>query len=468
MSEFKENNIKKNIDDKSNFENHQKYGYSWGGYPKTNKLQFCSIYWRNEVRNKITEQINSKNIILPTGNLRSYGDSCLISNGVLIDNKKLNKIIEFDKENKTIKVESGILLSELIEFLVPKGFFPPVVPGTKYITLGGAIANDIHGKNHHSAGSIGCFVEEFELINEYGEYMCSKNENQELFYATIGGIGLTGYITWIKLKLKKIENSFIRNEGIKFNSIEEFFAINKESIEQYEYTVAWLDISSSTKTLGRGIYLRGNHISNNDLVDKTHLSIHKHGNNLPLTPEVINIKTINIFNKLYFHKQLNKKQESIIHYDKYFFPLDGVGNWNKLYGKNGFLQYQFVLPLLKSEIENIKILKQILTSINESGFVSFLTVLKTFGDKKSGGLLSFPKEGITLAIDFKIDNKFQDLLKLLDYLDSIITEQNGAIYIAKDARMSSTTFKKSYPNWQEFAKYKSINITSDFWERVIK
>lgn len=460
-------NIKPNSDIK-NMSGNKIYGYSWGGYPKTQQLSFDSIFWRSNVKDRVLDLINSNKSILPIGNLRSYGDSCLSSSGVLFDNKKLNKIIEFDESNQTIKVESGILLSELIEFLVPFGLFPPVVPGTKYITLGGAIANDIHGKNHHSAGSIGCFAIEFELINETGQFVCSKNENQEFFYATIGGLGLTGYITWVKLKLKKIENSYIKNEGIKFKSLEDFFAINNESINDYEYTVAWLDISSNPKTLGRGIYLRGNHVTNDELKTKEYLSIHQNGKNLPLTPELINTKTINIFNKLYFNKQISHNQTSIIHYDKYFFPLDGVGNWNKLYGKKGFLQYQFVLPFSMIESENVKLLRLILELINKSGFVSFLTVLKTFGNKKSGGLLSFPKEGITLAIDFKIDKRFNDLLRLLDKLDTIITENNGSIYIAKDARMSADTFKKSYPQLNDFQKYKSPYFTSDFWQRVYK
>lgn len=445
---------------------------SWGRYPKLNKTEIISPNWASE----IGDLFNSNNTILPYGNGRSYGDSCLNSNGQLIKTNKLNHFIHFDKDNETITAEAGITLDELIRFLVPNAYFLYVLPGTKYITLGGAIANDIHGKNHHSAGSFGNQLVRFELVNENGRFICSKSENPELFRATIGGLGLTGIITWAEIKVMENYNSEIYNESIKFYSLEEFFEINEQSTKHHEYTVAWLDISSDPKRIGRGIYMRANHVRNHTNIingvkkepNLEYLPLHKKGKNIPFTPELINNKTIDLFNKLYFDKQIDKNKLKYIHYDKYFFPLDGVGNWNKLYGKNGFIQYQFVLPFQKSTLENIFILNQILNKINKGGFVSFLTVLKTFGEVKSLGLISFPKRGITLAIDFKIDRNFGELLKILDQTDKIITELGGAIYIAKDARMSSETFKKSYPNWQELLKYKSPNLTSDFWERVMK
>ena len=445
---------------------------SWGRYPKLDKVDLISPNWASDIGNLF----NSKNIILPYGNGRSYGDSCLNSNGKLIKTNKLNHFIHFDKDNETITAEAGITLDELISFLVPKAYFLYVVPGTKYITLGGAIANDIHGKNHHKVGSFGNQLVRFELVNENGRFICSPTQNPELFRATIGGLGLTGIITWAEIKVMENYNSEIYSESIKFYSLDEFFEINEESIKYHEYTVAWLDISNDPKNIGRGIYMRGKHLRNHtDIIngvkkepDLDFLKVHKKSKNLPITPELINNKTIDLFNKLYFGKQIDKNKRKYIHYEKYFFPLDGIGNWNKLYGKNGFLQYQFVMPFQKSNSDNIYILNQILNKINKAGFVSFLTVLKTFGEVKSLGMMSFPKRGITLAIDFKIDRNFGELLKILDQIDKIITELGGAIYIAKDARMSSETFKKSYPNWQEFLKYKSPHLQSDFWKRVME
>ncbi len=478
MKSQNNNNISNNINSKTN-----KSSLSWGNYPISIGTNIYKPNWVEDI-NGIYQRINNsiesnadlginpqKLSILPYGKGRSYGDSCLNSNSYLLQMTNLNHFLELNEGNgdisnsnsklTSIKVEAGVTFDDLLTYLIPKGYFLPVTPGTKYITVGGAIANDIHGKNHFSQGTFGNHLLSFGLLrpnsdNELIEFFCSKDENSELFNATIGGLGLTGIITWAEFTLKNIVSEYFDNESIKFSNIDEFFDINKESEQSFEYTVAWLDCGGMGKKLGRGLYYRANHSE----IPTELNQLHQNPINNPITYPFINSTSVKVFNELYFSKQISKHTKSLIHYEPFFYPLDKIGKWNNLYGKNGFLQYQFVLPF--GDEKNI--LKKIINKIANSGFSSFLTVLKTFGNIKSPGLLSFPQEGVTMAIDFRLDAK---VFGLLAELDVIILDCGGRVYPAKDARMKTETFMESFPNLEEFKKYKLDNFSSDFWKRVV-
>lgn len=430
---------------------------SWGRYPKAEHKEIKRIFWKDE----LPDLQSIEGSFLPVGYLKSYGDSCLNNGGTLLDMTGINRIISFDAENGIIQCEAGMSLAEILDFSVPRGWFLASTPGTKHITVGGAIANDVHGKNHHKGGTFGCHVIEFELLRSNGErFICSATQNPELFSATIGGLGLTGIILWATFKLKKCENAFFAMEAIKFDTLEEFFEINEESESTCDYTVSWVDTTASGANLGRGIYNRGNHATADEAKS---LAMPKSGAlPFPFDYPFINTASVRAFNYLYYNKQINKKQSQIVHYDPFFYPLDAVNDWNKAYGKAGFLQYQFVIPFGK----NLNALRLIMQKISDSGLSSFLTVLKTFGNVKSPGMLSFPREGITMAVDFRMTG--DKTLKVLNECDEIVSSMGGVIYPAKDARMSAKHFQMFYPQWEEFAKYIDPKISSSFWRRVME
>ena len=428
---------------------------SWGRYPKLKPNKVIPLFWRSELPD--LNQLDKN--VLAYGLGKSYGDSCLNDGGILLDTKGLNKFISFDEKKGLLKCESGVTLAAILDFFVPKGWFLASTPGTKYITVGGAIANDVHGKNHHKAGTFGCHVTQFELLRSSGERLiCSPAENSELFHATIGGLGLTGLITWVEFKLKPCPSAFFAMESIKFDSLDEFFEINADSENDFDYTVSWVDCTASGGNLGRGLFNRGNHADPKDY----ELPPLPKGNpkNFPFDAPFINSCSVNCFNILYYNKQLEKKEKHLIHFDPFFYPLDAVQHWNKAYGKNGFLQYQFVVPMESDS----KTIRRILKKVSESGLSSFLTVLKKFGDVKSPGMLSFPRPGVTMAIDFRFSGN--RTLKFCDELDEIVKAAGGVLYPAKDARMKAVDFQSFYPQWTEFAKYIDPKFSSSFWRRV--
>jgi len=411
-----------------------------------------------EVKIVYNEKINFENSLhksfLPYGLGKSYGDSCLNSNNILLDCSNLNKFISFDENTQILKAEAGVTLKDIIDVFLPRGYFLPVTPGTKLITLGGAIANDVHGKNHHKYGTFGRYIISFDLLRSDGIiYHCSPNENFDLYKATIGGLGLTGVVLNCELKLIKVPGHMIEAEFIKFYSFEEFFEINTNS-QEYDYTVAWVN----TSKFGSGIYSRGNFASADKQIKFS--PSEKVPINFPIEYDFINPLSVKAFNFLYFNKQFKKSVNNIISFEPFFYPLDAVNDWNKAYGKRGFLQYQFAIPF-ENSLEN---LKKIFKIIADSGYSSFLTVLKTFGNIESPGLLSFPIEGITLAIDFKMIG--EKLLSILNKCDEIVIDAGGRLYPAKDARMSPNHFKKFYPKIQEFTHFIDPKFSSDFWHRV--
>ncbi|PWN68899.1 FAD-linked oxidase [Chryseobacterium phosphatilyticum] len=410
---------------------------NWGNFPIVEKEMRSEDSFK-----KIKEFVLNHNEVIARGNGRCYGDASL--GETIFSTKKLNKFISFDRLNGIIECEAGVLLSDVLEISVPQGYFLYVTPGTKFVSVGGAIASDVHGKNHHAEGCFSEYVIEFKLMTENGEIItCSREENSEKFWATIGGMGLTGIILTAKFKLKNIESAYIRQESIKADNLDEIFRLFDES-ESWTYTVAWIDCLQKGQNIGRSILMRGEHAFQHELpqnLGKTPLRLKKKLQ--PTVPFyfpgfVLNALTVKIFNWLYYKKQTKKEVKNFIDYETFFYPLDAINDWNKIYGKSGFIQYQMVIPKNTGK----EGMKKILETIAKSGNGSFLAVLKLFGKDNPQAYNSFPVEGYTLALDFKVNSK---LKKLVDQLDSIVQEFGGRIYLTKDSmsRSSLTNYLKN-------------------------
>jgi decaprenylphospho-beta-D-ribofuranose 2-oxidase len=413
---------------------------NWGNFPTVEKEVKSE-----ESYSKIKNYINNTNDIIARGNGRSYGDAALAEH--IFSTKKLNKFISFDRINGILECEAGVMLSDILEVSVPQSYFLYVTPGTKFITVGGAIASNIHGKNHHLEGSFCECVIEFNLINERNEILkCSPKENSEIFWSTIGGMGLTGIILNAKFQLKRIETSFIRQESIKAENLDEIFNLFEDS-KDWTYTVAWIDCLQKGKNIGRSIIMRGEHALLNEIPQNLlnqPLEIKKKFS--PTIPFffpnfILNNLSVKIFNYFYYTKQRTKTLRNFIDYETFFYPLDSIKDWNKIYGKAGFIQYQMVIPK-----ENGKEgMHKILETIAKSGNGSFLAVLKLFGKSNKEAYNSFPMEGYTLALDFKVN---KNLKKLVQKLDDIVESYGGRIYLAKDSmsRPSLTNYLKNIEN----------------------
>lgn len=430
---------------------------SWGRYP-TYDAKLVPLAWQGDYPALLEKHNGMATGALAVGMGRSYGDSCLLKDGHLLVTTGMNRLLAFEEETGLLTAEAGLSLAQLLDFAVPRGWFLPVSPGTKYVTLGGAVANDIHGKNHHVSGTFGSHVTQFELVRSDGSRMhCSPTDNPDWFAATIGGLGLTGVITWIQLRLKPIVSRLIDYEGIQFHGVDEFLALT-EQYKNVEYTVSWVDCTSTGKNFARGIFMLGDH---SKIPDK-----------LTTSPDpklvfpfdapsfALNGATVAAFNTVFFHKQIKPRVRSLQDYEPFFYPLDKVLHWNRLYGKSGLLQFQYALPWESAREGTIAILNE----ISKSGLASFLAVLKAFGDKPSPGMMSFPQPGITLALDFPI--KPDKSFPLFDRLASMTLDFGGKLYPAKDARMTAAQFQTAYPQWEKFSHYKDPLLTSSFWERV--
>jgi FAD/FMN-containing dehydrogenase len=430
---------------------------SWGRFPKVFDQSPLRLFSRFEN----LPVLNRESTFLPRGLGRSYGDSCLNDGAHLLLTRTLDHYMEFDQSTGLLRVEAGVSFEEILAFAVPRGFFLPVTPGTKFVTLGGAIANDVHGKNHHVDGNISHHVSQFEILRSNGERLiCSPTSNQDMFYATIGGLGLTGLITWAELRLRPIHNPFINQEVTKTTGLSDFFALSKDPEHKWNYTVSWVDCLAKNQNVGRGLYIRGNHAG----AEHSKASIKSPGNKKTVPFDfpsfALSGPTVKAFNLLYYNKQLSRQTSGLTHYDPFFYPLDAIHDWNKIYGKRGFLQWQCVVPFSDGQ----DAIKEILGAISKNGQGSFLSVLKTFGDKPSLGLMSFPRPGVTLALDFP--NTGEKLYRLLDRLDDITRTAKGSVYIAKDARMSPENFRLFYPRIQEFSRFVDPKFSSSFWRRV--
>jgi FAD/FMN-containing dehydrogenase len=410
----------------------------------------------------LTDVSNAHDIIrrnspgLAYGMGRSYGDVCLNSGGTLWRTQGLDKFIQFDRVNGLLTCEAGVTLNSIQDLTVPQGWMLQVSPGTQQVTLGGAVANDIHGKNHHQLGTFGHHITELTLLRGDGEVInCSASNNANWFKATIGGLGLTGFILIIQIQLKRIAGPWLNSETIPFEDLDHFFQLCAQSEFGWEHTVAWIDCITGKKS--RGLFLRANHAdqSNQDF---------KLGNprSFPFVPPIslVNGLSLRVFNELYFNLKKFKKSAQLIHYRPFFYPLDGIANWNRMYGPKGFFQYQGVVPMP----DGAKTTQKMLDAIKASGQGSFLAVLKTFGKIESIGMLSFPMHGVTLALDFP--NNGAKSLELFEKLDVIVSDAGGRIYPAKDARMSKTLFASGYPQISEFLKYRDPYIHSGFSKRL--
>lgn len=407
---------------------------TWGNFPIINNFPVDF----KKVRN-LKKLISSNKEFIPFGNGRCYGDSALNKN--IINVKSYNSFLNFDKKNGFIHIQAGVLLSEILEVTVPDGWFLKVTPGTKLITVGGAIASDIHGKNHHIEGCFSECVLEFNLMLPNGKVvLCSKNNNTELFKATCGGMGLTGVILDAIISLKKIKSKFINQTTIKTKSLKETFEMF-EKYREVPYSVAWIDCLAKENQLGKCILMLGDFDKSCNLNYKPKRKI-----NIPFffPSFFLNNVTVRVFNFFYYNKMLRKISSKKVDFETFFYPLDSVHNWNRIYGKNGFTQYQFILPLETSYDG----LKEILKTISMSGKGSFLAVLKLYG-KSNDNYLSFPQEGYSLALDFKIQKGIFDLL---DKLDKIVVKFGGRIYLSKDVRVSKEIFEIGYPLVDKFRK----------------
>jgi FAD/FMN-containing dehydrogenase len=415
------------------------------------------VFWKQDLHAALMRDTQ----YLCYGQGRSYGDSCLPSGGTALLMSPLNKLQSFDAKTGLITAEAGLSFEALLDFIVPHGWFVPVTPGTKYVTLGGAIANDIHGKNHHKRGTLGCHVKELEVLRSNGEtIICSPTREAEFFAATVGGLGLTGVITVCTLQLIPIASAFVDAETIKTTGLEDFFTLEDESARDWEYSMSWIDCMAHGKKRGRGIFFRGNHAKNgNPAAEFAGQAKWKVAVPLQAPSWVLNRWSIRAFNELYYQQQQTRVKKGRLPIDPFFYPLDKILHWNRLYGQHGLLQYQFVLDSNRHQE-----LTEIFDIIAQSGMGSFLAVLKKFGDIRSPGMLSFPRDGYTLTLDFQ--NQGPRSEALFKKLDAIVLRAGGRLYPAKDAMMSPELFQSGYPLWREFSRFVDPKFTSQFWQRV--
>lgn len=419
---------------------------AWGRFIPSRPARVLDLTWTSALP-------PADDLVLPYGLGRSYGDSCLNNGHSLLDTSRLNRFRAFDETTGLLECEAGTTLDEILRMAVPRGWFLPVTPGTKFVTAGGCIANDVHGKNHHRAGTFGRHVRSFELLRSDGTRLqCTPDD--ALFRATIGGLGLTGLITTAVIQLRRIASPEMIVERVPFRSLAEFDAISRACDATHEYTVAWFDSFAGRDS--RGIFFKGNHAENGG-----HATTPRRPRRLPMIPAALNPLTVRAFNAAYFRANAKPRPQRV-GYDPFFYPLDAVGNWNAIYGRNGFLQYQCVIP----ESAGLEPVAEILDRAARTRLASFLTVIKKFGALPSPGLLSFPRAGTTVCLDFAA-RKTDVLLPMLEQCDDIVEAAGGSVYPAKDARMSGARFRRFFPQWEELRAAADPKFSSSFWRRVM-
>ena len=419
---------------------------NWNNYPVVEASE-VSFDYEKEIAAKLGQSS------IPHGNGRCYGDASLSSN--VVNTLRYDKILAFDEVNGIITCQSGLLLSDLLQVIVPRGWFLPVTPGTKFITVGGAVASDVHGKNHHVDGSFSAHIVSMSVLTGTGQtFVCGPDRYEDLFWATCGGMGLTGIILDVQFRLKRINSAYIRQKQIRAGNLDEIMTLFEENTES-TYSVAWIDCLKSGKDFGRSILILGEHATTDEASrDRPLIPKEKALFTVPFyfPSFVLNGFSVRIFNALYYAKNYKRIMDGVVHYDSFYYPLDSILSWNRIYGRQGFVQYQFVLPLATSRSGMTDILKR----INRRGTGSFLAVLKLFGEQDN--LISFPMKGYTLALDFPLR---PGLFEFLDELDKVVADYGGRIYLSKDARMKNEIFWKTYPHARAFcdilAKYDPDN-----------
>lgn len=391
---------------------------------------------------------------LPYGNGRSYGDACLNPGEGVFDCRSLDRFIAWDAQTGVLTCEAGMLLSQILRFAIPRGWFLPVTPGTKFVSIGGAIANDVHGKNHHAAGSMGHHVHSVELLRS-DESRQRLQGDEDLMRATIGGVGMTGLITQATLRLKRAPGPYLMQTTRRFRSLAEFWDIDAQLKRAHEYTVAWVDCMAPARERGRGLYFAGDHVEA-DAPAKPKRSLR-----VPFVPPIslVGNLTLRAFNTIYYHRPVPTTPLRV-HYEPFFYPLDRILEWNRIYGAKGMYQFQCVVPEAASKEAVLRLLQL----IARRGEGSFLAVLKTLGTMPARGMLSFPRPGTTLALDFP--NRGTRTRELLRELEAVTIGAGGALYAAKDALMSAESFERSYPNWRAMLPHVDPRFSSAFWRRV--
>lgn len=427
---------------------------SWGRYP-AQPQHARPVHWRDDIRAALR---TTPGPTLPFGNGRAYGDSCLAVSGKVIHMRPSDRIIAADWATGILRAEAGITLAEILDHAVPRGWFLPVVPGTSHVTLAGAIANDVHGKNHHRRGTFGCHVRSFELVRSDAEpLVCSHTDHGDLFRATIGGLGLTGIIAWAEVALMPVSSLAVETLTQRFDRLEDFFLLAEQQDSTHEYGVAWIDCTATGRKRGRGIYIAADHA-----IAPAAARPPAHRLSVPFTPPIslVNSLTTRIFNPLYWRRASKAGRRQTVHHVPFFQPLDGIRNWNRLYGRRGFQQFQCVVPDRTAPCA----IADLLGTVAGTGLASPLTVLKRCGDIASPGLLSFPMKGVSLAIDFPQSRRLT--ADLLPRLDAIVHAAGGRLYPAKDAHMSAAHFQAAYPGWKTLEQCRDPALKSRFWERV--
>lgn len=426
---------------------------SWGRHPRADAA--CERVWHDRDA-PLPAPAASAPGLLAHGMGRSYGDVALNGGGTLLRTRGLDRFIAFDAETGVLRAEAGVTLDEVLALAMPRGWFLAVTPGTRHVTLGGALANDVHGKNHHRAGSFGCHVRAFELLRSDGSRrVCTPTQEADWFGATVGGLGLTGLVTWVEIALVRIGAPWLRVRHRRFDALDGFWELDRTLGADHEHAVAWVDCLNG----GRGIYSAGDFLPPDEPGPR--LPPPRPGRlAVPVDPPVslIGGPVLRAFNAAWYRRRW--PPQALTHALPFFHPLDGIAHWNRLYGRRGFLQYQCVLPPEAMRDAAAELFRR----IGRSGQGSFLAVFKTFGSRRSPGWLSFPRPGATLALDFP--HRGDATLALLDDLDAVVAEAGGALYPAKDARMSPAMFAAGQPALERFAERVDPAFSSTFWRRV--
>jgi len=418
----------------------------------------------DDARGSLAAAVASGVSVLPYGLGRSYGDSCLNEGGTLLVTRSLDRFIAFDPVSGEIECEAGVSVAGILDLLVHRPaeeprWFLPVTPGTKWVTVGGAIANDVHGKSHHANGCFGAHVQSLSLLRSDGRVLtCSRSENPELFCATVGGLGLTGVIVSARIALMQVPGSNVESEDLRYDDLDAFFQLSEESRADWHYTVAWVDCLARGRGLGRGVFSRARH-SGQD-VARVPVSQPRFGMPVNAPGFLLNRHSVRAFNLLRWRRTSRTPATALRDFDPVLYPLDAIGAWNRLYGRRGFFQYQCVVP----HVEARRNVRALLERVAASGESAFLAVLKVFGERPSPGLLSFPLPGTTLALD--LPNRGAATLALMERLDDVVRSAGGRLYPAKDARMSSEDFQRGFPRWKEFRQHVDPAFSSSFWRRV--
>ncbi|MHC1548547.1 FAD-binding oxidoreductase [Phyllobacterium sp. K27] len=412
-----------------------------------------------EARKLFARQCYGPGGFLAFGNGKSYGDSCHNDEGMLVDMRAGDQLIEFDAKSGLLTAQAGMMLSTIIVIGAEHGYFLPVTPGTRFVTLGGAIANDVHGKNHHRRGTFGCHVERFELLRSDGSTIeCSTKVNSRLFEATIGGLGLTGIILSATVRLMKVGSLDVVERIRPFKNLDEYFGLAIQADTDNEYAVAWVDQLSSGANAGRGVLISGNHADNGNFTTNAKAGRLSVPFDLPVS--VLNYPSLKLFNAAYYNLKGRQQKPHLNSNQSFFYPLDQVLHWNRLYGRAGLFQHQSVLPDEAAQ----SIIPMMLKATRDAGQSSFLTVLKRFSDIKSPGILSFPQAGYTLTVDFP--NRGSRTLALLAELDRMTVSNGGRVNPYKDQRMSPAVFKAGFARWKALEQERDPEINSNFWRRT--